>query len=382
MKIAIVGTRGIPNQYGGFEQFADILSQGLAKRGHEVTVYCSANHLYKEPLYKGVKLIHKFDPENKIGTVGQFVYDLCCMRDTRKHEFDIIYMLGYTSSSVWQKLIYKKGALVVTNMDGLEWKRSKYSPRVQVFLKYAEQWAVKYSDYLVADSIGIQQYLQKKFLVKSTYLPYGSFVFNDADLKTLVHFHAKAYQYDMLIARFEPENNIEMILKAFVASSTDRELLLVGDSNHTEFGRRMYKTYKTDKRIRFLGAIYNQNAINNLRQFSNLYFHGHSVGGTNPSLLEAMGSSALICYHDNEFNKAIVGIDGFAFNSDLELSKIINTVIKQDEPLKIANNISKINNIYSWKKITNDYEHFFEQIIAHQLTSNYPLSKAQTIQAG
>ena len=115
-----------------------------------------------------------------------------------------------------------------------------------------------------------------------------------------------AYNYDMLIARFEPENNIEMILKAFAASTTPRQLLLVGNHTHTEFGTNMFEQYATDKRVRFMGAIYDQTALDNLRYYSNLYFHGHSVGGTNPSLLEAMGFYALICYH----NKHI--IDPFA----------------------------------------------------------------------
>ena len=194
MKIAILGTRGIPNHYGGFEQFADILSQGLVKKGHEITVYCSANHTFQEPEYKGVKLIHKFDPESQIGTIAQFLYDLLCMFHANKQNYDIIYMLGYTSSSIWKRFIFKKKAIIVSNMDGMEWKRSKYSPRVQSFLKQAERLAVKYSDYLVADSIGIQQYLQKKYDKESAYLPYGSYVFEKPNVKKIGFFKTIAFQ--------------------------------------------------------------------------------------------------------------------------------------------------------------------------------------------
>jgi len=366
MKIAIIGTRGIPNHYGGFEQFADILSQGLVRKGHEITVYSSANHPYKESLFNGVKLIHKFDPENKIGTAGQFIYDLGCMLDARKQDFDIIYMLGYTSSSIWQRLIYKKGTLVITNMDGLEWKRSKYSIKVQQFLKYAEKLAVKHSDLLVADSIGIQSYLKNKYDVSSTYIAYGSFVFENADENKLSQYEVTAYNYDMLIARFEPENNIEMILEAFSKSNTKRQLMLVGNYKHTEFGRNMFAKYSSDKRIRFMGAIYDQTALNNLRYFSNIYFHGHSVGGTNPSLLEAMGSSALICIHDNEFNKAIVGEDGFTFSNTETLINIINNETKSGHPDFIASNLNKIATIYSWENITNEYEKYFLQSLKNK----------------
>ena len=366
MKIAIVGTRGIPNHYGGFEQFADILSQGLVGKGHQVTVYCSANHPYKDSKHNGVTLIHKYDPEDNVGTAGQFIYDLNCMLDARKKNFDIIYMLGYTSSSIWQHLIFRKGALIVTNMDGLEWKRSKYSERVQKFLKYAEKLAVKYSDYLIADSIGIQSYLEKKYSIHSTYIPYGSFVFRNTDESKLRDYGLEAYSYDMLIARFEPENNIEMILEAFAKSSVKRQLLLIGNYKHTGFGKNMFEKYNFDERIRFIGAIYDQEMLNNLRYFSNIYFHGHSVGGTNPSLLEAMGSSALLCVHDNEFNKAIIGENGYTFSDVENLTEIINQETKSIHNNFIAKNLQKIVSTYSWQNIITQYEEFFKEILNYK----------------
>lgn len=362
MRIAILGTRGIPNNYGGFEQFADVLSQGLAKQGHDVFVYCSANHQYADSEYNGVKLIHKYDPENKIGAVGQFVYDLLCMLDARKRNFDIVYLLGYTSSSVWQRLLYKQGPIVITNMDGLEWKRSKYSKPVQQFLKLAEKLAVKYSDYLVADSIGIQSYLKQKYNAEAPYFPYGSYVFENPNENVLEKYKLKAFGYDILIARFEPENNIEMVLEAFRVSTVSRLLLLIGNYEHTPFGKQMYNRFYADGRIRFLGAIYDQDELNNLRYFSNLYFHGHSVGGTNPSLLEAMGSNALICYHDNEFNSAIVGEDGFAFANSDQLSVLISRLDKGRSSHCLTANRGKINKLYEWKKIIVDYENYFQSL--------------------
>lgn len=362
VKIAILGTRGIPNHYGGFEQFADILSQGLVSKGHDVTVYCSRNQKYKESKYNGVKLIHKFDPENKIGTIGQFFYDLTCIVHARKQQYDIIYLLGYTSSSVWQRLLNNK-AIVVTNMDGLEWKRSKYSTEVQKFLKLAEKLAVKYSDYLIADSIGIQNYLRSEFKVESSYYPYGSFVFENPSKTSLLKYNLPEFSYDILIARFEPENNIEIVLEAFSKSTTTRKFILIGNYLNTKFGKLIFKKYSMDNRIQFLGAIYDQEELNNLRYYSNLYFHGHSVGGTNPSLLEAMGSSSLICYHNNEFNKAIVGEDGFGFNTATELTQIIESTAKAENLSKITENINKIKNIYSWDIIISNYEEYFMRLL-------------------
>ena len=171
------------------------------------------------------------------------------------------------------------------------------------------------------------------------------------------------YQYDILIARFEPENNIEMVLEAFSNSTTARKFILIGNYAHTDFGKRMFAQYSNDSRISFLGAIYNQEELQNLRFYSNLYFHGHTVGGTNPSLLEAMGSSSLIAYHNNEFNAAIVGADGFGFLSTEELIKIIESTVKEHHENKISENISKIKTIYSWNIIINNYEKYFEGLL-------------------
>lgn len=126
MKIAILGTRGVPNHYGGFEQFAEYFSVYLVEKGHEVYVYNSHNHPHQEKVFKGVHIIHQNDPEHKLGTFGQFIYDFNCILDSRKRNFDIILQLGYTSNSIWFFLLPKK-SICITNMDGLEWKRTKYS---------------------------------------------------------------------------------------------------------------------------------------------------------------------------------------------------------------------------------------------------------------
>ena len=134
MKIGILGTRGIPNYHGGFEQFAEFFASFLAEKGHEVYVYSSHLHPYKKSCFKGANIIHCYDPEDKIGTPGQFIYDLNCIMDSRKRNFDILLQLGYTSNSIWHRLLPKK-PIIITNMDGLEWKRSKYNKWVRHFLK-------------------------------------------------------------------------------------------------------------------------------------------------------------------------------------------------------------------------------------------------------
>jgi hypothetical protein len=361
MKIAIIGTRGIPNNYGGFEQFAEYLSKYLTEKGHSVTVYNGHRHPYKQKEWQNVRIVHCFDPEYLLGTAGQFIYDFNCIYHSRSQSYDIILQLGYTSSSIWSFLFPSK-SVIVTNMDGLEWRRTKYGFFVRKFLKFAEMLAVRHSEYLVADSIGIQEYLLSKYKIISEYIPYGANIFNTPDVQQIEKKGLKKFDYDLLIARMEPENNIEMILDGAVQSNSNRPFVVVGNFNN-KFGSKLKSKYKSVDKILFWGAIYDLNFLNHLRYFSNLYFHGHSVGGTNPSLLEAMASSALISAHKNPFNSAILGNDAYYFESVSEVAKIITTVRKEKaEWGKVSNNISKIHKFYNWDRINQLYGELFLSI--------------------
>ncbi len=357
MKIGILGTRGIPNHYGGFEQFAEFLSGFLLEKGCEVTVYSPHNHPYQANSFKGVEIIHKYDPESVIGTAGQFVYDFNCIIDSRKRGFDIILQLGYTSSAVFFDL-HSSRSKVITNMDGLEWKRSKYSAKIQRFLKWSEKLAISKSDALVADSIGIQKHILDGYSSESTYIPYGADLFSEPDNNILKKYQVEEYNYDILIARIEPENHVGEIVKAHVKSNVHRKLLIVG-STQTPLGKKLYSKYKTATNIEFLGGVYDMASLNNLRYYSNLYFHGHSVGGTNPSLLEAMGSDAFIVAHDNIFNKTILEEDACYFCTEKELIDVIESKLKTDNKELVKNNRLKIKEIYNWQKITEQYHALF-----------------------
>ena len=357
MKIGIIGTRGIPNKYGGYEQFAEYAAPELVKRGHEVTVYNSSLHGYEGSEWNGVHIITKSDIEDKIGTAGQFIYDLNCILDTRKRDFDVILQLGYTSSSSWSFLFPRK-SIVVTNMDGLEWKRSKYSPATQRFLKQAEKWAALKSDLLISDSIGIKSYLFNKYKKQSEYIAYGAEVITEVNDHYLKEKDLQPYKYNLVIARLEPENNVEMIIKGHIESNYSQPLIIIGGVQN-KFGKYLLSQYASEN-IRFWGAVYDIDLLNSLRYFSNIYFHGHSVGGTNPSLLEAMASSALIASHDNVFNKSILGNDAFYFSSENEIKEILqNFTKKEDFLLNIEENIKKIENDFSWSHIIDLLENYF-----------------------
>lgn len=361
MRIGIIGTRGIPNRHGGFEQFVECIAPILVERGHEVFVYNSSLHPYQQKDWKGVKIVHQNDPEDKIGSAGQFIYDLNCIRDSRKRNYDIILQLGYTSSSIWS-FLYPKNAILITNMDGLEWKRSKYSGPVRNFLKAAERWAALKSDYLIADSKGIQTYLWDKYKKTSEFIAYGATPVEDTNESALAQYGFEKFKYNMLIARMEPENNIEVIIRGHLKASNKTPLLVVGGVNN-QFGKQLKEKYSSPSII-FPGGIYDLNTLDSLRFYSNLYFHGHSVGGTNPSLLEAMSSNALIVANENIFNRSVLEEDAFYFSDEADVAAVLNKELKKaDYSQMLQNNRNKILNNYSWTQIVNQLESFFDDAL-------------------
>lgn len=361
LKIGILGTRGIPNAYGGFEQFAQHLAKGLVEKGHDVSVYNSSNHPYKESTWNGVHIIYCYDPESKIGTAGQFIYDYNCLRDASKREFDVLLQLGYTSNAIWYRIWPKKAANIV-NMDGLEWKRAKYNKITRRFLKWAERLAANYGDALVADSIGIRDYIRTKYQKEAFYIPYGADIPDSFSESVVTKFRLERNQYFLLIARMEPENNIETIILGYLQSERRYPLIIIG-STENKYGQLLLKRYASDF-VRLLGAVYDQVTINALRHYSALYFHGHSVGGTNPSLLEAMACGCNIVAHDNVFNRAILSDCAFYFSSAEDVKNIVhqplpNTAINRWKIL----NIEKIEKTYNWNTVITDYESIFLQAI-------------------
>lgn len=361
MKIGIIGTRGIPNRYGGFEECAEQLGVRLVQKGHEVVVYNSHLHPFSGDQYSGVKIVRRYDPEHRIGTFGQFVYDLNCILDARKRNFDLLLMLGYTSSSVWQRFLPRK-ARIITNMDGLEWKRSKYSNKVQQFLKLAESWAARGSQILIADAHAIKSYLEQKYSTTCIYIPYGAKIFRQPEPAVLKKYAVEPGQYNLVIARLEPENNLELILNGILESRSEQICLVIGN-NDTAYGTYLKEKFR-DSRIRFLTGNFDKDGLNNLRYFSNIYFHGHSVGGTNPSLLEAMACSCMICAHDNTFNREVLGDNAMYFNDRNDVSNAVDLLERNEiQRQKIKNNLERIETIYNWESVTDQYEMVMQQAL-------------------
>lgn len=370
MRIAIISTRGIPNNYGGFEQFAEYISVGLVKKGHQVTVYSPSYHQYKEASYNGVNIKHIYSPEPWMGgAIGSFFYDYLSLKDALlKEPFDIIYDCGYSSiipAYIRFAVSTLKKPVIVTNMDGLEYKRTKFNHLVRSFILWEERQAAKLSHAMIADNVGIMDYLEDKYKKKSEFIPYGANIpitFNSPCLKQYL---INPNKYYLLIARMEPENNIEMIIKGYLESSNSKPLVIVGNTN-TKYGERIKNKYNNIEQIRFLGGIYNTEILDSLRHYSKIYFHGHSVGGTNPSLLEAMAAQCLIAAHENSFNRTTLSNNALFFSSSAELAEIINldnSKLCEYKQEFVPKNLHSIRNTYNWQNIVDQHEIFFKSLL-------------------
>jgi glycosyltransferase involved in cell wall biosynthesis len=363
MKIAILGTRGIPNNYGGFEQCAEYLSIGLVEKGHQVTVYSPDFHPYKEENYQGVRIIRKKGFKSFLGnSASNFIYDYLCFKDAARKDFDIILELGLITSALSIIFCNHKNKVVVTNLDGLEWKRSKWNYLVQKITKALEKYGVKHSDYLIADNVGIQKYIFDEYNRNAEFISYGAVDTVAPNPNCLKEYGLVPDNYILTIARLEPENNLEMMFDGYISSEIKIPYYVIG--NHlTNYGDFLKDKYMNTGII-FLGGIFNKLHLDNIRHYSSYYLHGHSVGGTNPALLEAMAAQTFIIALDNKFNKSVINENAYYFNSHSELSTLLdNEEIIKNKTAFIKNNLTRIDAVYRWSIVVDQYDYYFKRIL-------------------
>jgi glycosyltransferase involved in cell wall biosynthesis len=314
-RIAILGSRGIPNAYGGFEWLAEKLALYFSASGHQVLVSRSSRHPDKDTSAANLDIVNIFDPP--IGAAGQFIYDLLSIMKTRKWKPDAILLLGYTSSAIWSNLL-PGNCQIVQHMDGLEWKREKYTAPVRRFLRWSERTAASAADILIADHPVIHSYLTEKYpLAQITYIAYGE---DDTSVTPEPPEHWKDRIFDLVMARLEPENQIETIIKGWIQANSPAELIIAG-STDTNHGRFLKKKYCQTPNIQFIGSVFKKEHALWLRKNCRYYLHGHSAGGTNPSLIQVLSHHRRVLAHRNPFNQYLADMYGFpTFRNADELS--------------------------------------------------------------
>lgn len=353
-KIAILGARGIPGNYGGFETFAEELALRLVKRGYEVTVFCEPTQ-DMPAMYKGVKLRYAMSPN--LGPLKTIIYDVVSLIKARK-DYDIVYMLGYGASfSCFIPRLY--GNEVWINMDGIEWKRSKWNKVAQLWFIAMERIAMSTASKIVADAQSILTHLEGRYknLPDSSVIAYGAPALSDEpNEKLLAEWNLQKEKYFIVVGRLEPENHILEIVEGFKKSKTKMRLVVLGNHQVENSYVRKLLSVKDD-RIDLIGTVFDSEKLEALRYFSIAYFHGHSVGGTNPSLLEALGCRNAVIAHDNVFNREVARDAAIYFENNEDIPDLIQEIESNAERRAMmgVRGLNIISSFYTWDIIVDKY---------------------------
>ncbi len=355
-KVSIIGTVGIPASYGGFETLTEYLVKELNDK-FELTVFCSKKSYAEYPTeYNGAKLEYINLKANGIQSIP---YDIISIFKALKKS-DILLILGVSGCLVlpFVKLLTNKK--LVINIDGLEWKRDKWNKAAKLFLKYSEKLAVKYADEVVSDNKAIQQYVFDEYGIESHLIAYGADHVKKYDIKKelLNKYPFLEEKYAFKVCRIEPENNIHIVLEAF-ANYKDLPIVIVGNWDNSEYGKNLKDKYSNYKNIFLLDPIYDQKILNQIRSNCYVYIHGHSAGGTNPSLVEAMYLGLPIVAFNVIYNRETTQNKADYFvNSDMLIE-----VLKDINPDKLLANGKNMKEIaldnYVWQKIACKYVNLF-----------------------
>lgn len=363
MRLAILGTRGVPARYGGFETFAERLATGLASRGYDVTVYCERHGRAQPESFQGVHL--RYIPAPDRGPLTTVLYDARCLWDARSG-FDVVYMLGYGAAPfcliprVWKREVW-------INPDGLEWARAKWGRLGRRYLHCMEWISVRAADHVIADAASIASSLRGRHrrMARCSVIPYGcEVVENPPAPGALSQWGLRPDGYYLIVCRLEPENHVLEILRAFQRSRSDRQLVVTGNLRENGYVEKLKSV--SDCRIRMVGTVYEKEKLACLRYHSFGYFHGHSVGGTNPSLLEAMGCGNLIFAHDNPFNRETLGNCGLYFADVPGLAQAIDSAEKSRGDLARLRQAARkrAREKYRWNDVIDSYELLLNESLA------------------
>jgi glycosyltransferase involved in cell wall biosynthesis len=365
LRIALCGARGIPSTYSGTEAFFVELAPRLAQRGHDVTVCCrSSLFKSKPPEYKGVRLLYLPSIETK--NLSTPTHTLLCMFALVKRNVDVILVTNVANGfhCIIPRLF---GTEVAINVDGVEWKRGKWGTLGKKYV----YWNAKHIGKIcprgvITDAYEMRRIYLEEFGTPSACIAYGANIENSVDPEVLEQYGLKPFGYYLIASRLVPENNADLIVKAFEQSKSERVLAIAGDANYrSEFVDRLKQS--TDPRVRFLGHIGNADHIRELHCNAYAYIHGHSMGGTNPALLKALGYGNCILALNTPFNAEVLREYGILFENDV--ADLRNKLQAIDSDCGIVERYrakapQRITEAYTWERITALYEEFFLRLAA------------------
>ncbi|WP_019854828.1 DUF1972 domain-containing protein [Actinopolyspora mortivallis] len=364
MRIAMFGTRGVPARYGGFETCVEEVGRRLVRMGHDVTVYCRHGNDPRGEAgeHLGMRLVHL--PALRRKSLETLSHTALSVGHGMRRPPESAFVFN-AANAPFLPLLRARGVPTVTHVDGLEWQRAKWGGAGKHYYRAAEAMSVRWSDALIADSRGIQDYYSHRFGVDTDYIPYGAPVLRAAGSDSLSEYGLRAGHYHLLVARFEPENNIHLAVEGYLASGARHPLVLVGAAPYADsYTALVRRQAARGDGILFAGPVWDQRVLDQLYANALSYVHGHSVGGTNPSLLRAMGAATAVSAYDVSFNREVLGPYGAYFSDATELAECFDAA--ERAPHRTAERgrlqLTRLTQHYDWDRVARDYADLAERV--------------------
>ncbi|MBC9227699.1 DUF1972 domain-containing protein [Aeromicrobium sp. 636] len=352
----MLGTRGVPARYGGFETAIEEIGRRLAERGHDVTVYCRGAE-GKPAEHLGMTLVHlPAAPKKALETLSHTFLSVFHVLFSRRR-YDAAFVFN-AANAVFLPVLRLRRLPTAVHVDGLEWKRAKWGGAGRRYYRTAEALSVRWADALIADARGIADYYTDEFGASSELLVYGAPILVDRHTDRLAELGLTDRGYHLVVARFEPENHVLEIVRGYRASDAELPLVVVGSAPYADaYTAEIEQAAGDDPRIRLVGGVWDQDLLDALYANAASYLHGHSVGGTNPSLLRAIGAGTPVTAYDVSFNAESLGAGSRAFRTADDVARrVVETEQDVTAAVEHADAVrSRVASTYSWDAVTDGY---------------------------
>lgn len=353
MRIAMVGTRGVPAQYGGFETAVEEIGRRLVARGHDVIVYCRGQD--RSPSYLGMRRVRL--PAIPVRSQETLSHSLLSVGHLLTRRADVAVVFNAANAPILPLLKVLRIPTAV-HVDGLEWKRAKWGPYGRRYYRLSERMCVRWANALIADSLGIQDYYRQAHGAATTYLAYGAPVLTDPSWHRLAEHDLEPGGYHLAVARLEPENNVDLIIRGHERSGSALPLVVVGSVPYPGPYQVDLQALARRSGVRMLGAVWDQDLLNALYAGAANYLHGHCVGGTNPSLLRAMGAAAPVIAFDVAFNREVIDGNGLFFDDVDSLADAIREAEAEPRLNRKRGQLGRedVEARFCWDQVADGYE--------------------------
>jgi glycosyltransferase involved in cell wall biosynthesis len=385
MTIAMVGTRGVPARYGGFETAVEEVGRRLAAAGHRVVVYCrtapgggAAADGDRPAGHLGMELVHL--PAARTRSLETLSHSALSVAHLVRHRADVAFVFNAANAPLLP-VLRTAGIPVATHVDGLEWQRAKWGGAGRRYYRRAESLAVRWSDALIADAQGIADYYEREFGAPTTLLTYGAPLIAPGHDR-LAALGLEPGGYHLVVARFEPENHVDLVVDGYRRSAAGKPLVVVGSAPYSDaYTQRVHEL--ADDRVRFLGGVWDQVQLDQLYAHAYTYLHGHSVGGTNPSLLRAIGAGAAVLAFDVDFNREVVAGAGRYFTDAAQVAALVEAA--EADPATVAacgRRARELAGRYDWDDVARGYEALARRLVTGEVPARRPSGRRRPASTG